>query len=159
MSDWSFPPPESRRALAAPRDGVDVIQVRWEEKLGVALISHPSGLSLTTAEEVERWRDELYQKLGVILEQRKGKFPIVVSVDGLYIRPGVAELYGRVVSSYSERFASGLARYVHKPNGVGQIITVAAMKEGYRANLFMSRAEAISHALAEASGGKPKTGV
>src|SRR5690606_18286055 len=158
MSAWSYPPP-ARCVQATPRDGVGGSQVRWDEKLGVALASHRSGLSPTSAEEIERWRAELYEELGAVLKQRNGKFPIVVSVDGLYIRPGVAELYGRVVSSYSERFASGLGRYVHKPNGVGQIITVAAMKEGYRANLFMSRAEAISHALAEASGGKPKTGV
>ena len=153
MSDWSSQP-ESRRSLATPRDGVEVIQVCWEEKLGVAVITHPSGLSLTTADEVERWRAAVYQKLGALLRERKGKFPIVVCADGLYIRPSVAALYGRVVSTYRERFASGLARYVQKPNGVGQIITVAAMKEGYRANLFMSRAEAISHALAEASGSK-----
>jgi hypothetical protein len=38
------------------------------------------------------------------------------------------------------------------------IITVAAMKEGYRANLFASRTEAIAHALAEASGNKPRSG-
>jgi hypothetical protein len=157
MSDWSLPP-ESRRALAAPRAGVEVILVRWEEKLGVALISHPAGLSLTTPEEVQRWSEELHSKLELIDQRRQGKFPIVVSVDGLYIRPAVAELYGRVVTGYSERFASGLARYVHKPNGVGQIITVAAMKEGYRANLFTTRSAAIAHALAEANGHRSKTG-
>jgi hypothetical protein len=157
MTDWSLPP-ESRRTLATPRAGVEVIQIRWEEKLGVALISHPAGLSLTSAEEVQRWSDELHGKLEVIFQQRQGKFPIVVSVDGFYIRPTVAELYAKVVSSYSERFASGLARYVHKPNGVGQVITVAAMKAGYRANLFTTRSDAIAHALAEASGSKSKSG-
>lgn len=157
MSDWSLPP-ESRRTLATPRAGVEVIQVRWEEKVGVALISHPAGLSLTNPEEVQRWSDELHAKLELIFEQRQGKFPIVVSVDGFYIRPAVAALYGRVVATYSGRFASGLARYVHKPNGVGQIITVAAMKEGYRANLFTTRSDAIAHALAEASGHNSKSG-
>jgi hypothetical protein len=157
MSDWSLPP-ESRRVLATPRAGVEVIQVRWDDKLGVALISHPAGLSLTNSEEVQRWSEELHAKLEIIFQQRQAKFPIVVSVDGFYIRPAVAELYGRVVSTYSERFASGVARYLHKPNGVGQIITVAAMKEGYRANLFTTRSDAIAHALVEASGHKPKTG-
>lgn len=133
--------------------------MRWDEKFGVAFVSHPWGLSLTTPEEIERWREELHLKLDVIFKERGGRFPIVVSVDGLMIRPAVAELYGRVVSTYSERFASGLARYVHKPNGVGQIITVAAMKEGYRANLFTSRSDAIAHALAEASGSKSRSGV
>ena len=153
MSDRTLPP-ESRRTLASPRAGVEVIQVRWEAKLGVALVSHPSGLSLTSADEVQRWSEEVHAKLEAIFQERQGKFPIVVCVDGFYIRPTVAALYGRVVSAYSERFASGLARYVHKPNGVGQIITVAAMKEGYRANLFTTRADAISHALAEANGSK-----
>ncbi len=158
MSDWSFPPPESRRAPVAPREGDELIQVRWDGKVGVALISHPWGLSLSTPEEVERWREELYRKLELIAKERTGRFPIVVCIDGLVIRPTVAELYGRIVSSYMERFASGLARYVYKPNGVGQIITVAALKEGYRANLFTSRGDAIAHALAEASGSKPRGG-
>jgi hypothetical protein len=157
MTDWSLPP-ESRRAAVAAREGDELIQVRWEEKLGVALISHPSGLSLSTPEEVERWREQLYGKLELIAQARKGRFPIVVSVDGLVIRASVAELYGRIVSTYMERFASGVARYVYKPNGVGQIITVAALKEGYRANLFTSRGEAIAHALAEQSGSKPRGG-
>jgi hypothetical protein len=152
MSDWNFPPESRPRS----REGAEVIAVTWDEKLGVALISHPWGLSLTTPEEVECWRDELYAKLGVLAKERGGRFPIVVAVDGLMIRPGVAELYGRVVSTYAERFASGLARYVHKPNGVGQIITVAAMKEGYRANLFTSRTDAIAHALAAANANKLK---
>jgi hypothetical protein len=157
MSDWS-PPPELRRVLATPRAGIEVIQVRWEDKLGVALISHPAGLSLTNSDQVQRWSEELHAKLEIIFQQRQAKFPIVVNAEGFYIRPAVAELYGRVVSTYSERFASGLARYLHKPNGVGQIITVAAMKEGYRANLFTTRSDAIAHALAEASGHKSKSG-
>lgn len=157
MSDWS-PPPESRRVLVAPRDGVEVIEVRWDEKLGVALVSHPGGLSLTNSEEVQLWSNEVHAKLDVILRERGGKFPIVVCFDGVYIRPAVAELYGRAVTAYRERFASGIARYVNRPNGVGQIITVAAMKEGYRANLFSTRSAAIAHALAEASGNKSKSG-
>jgi hypothetical protein len=157
MSDWSLPP-DSRLVRTTPREGVEVIQARWDEKLGVAFISHPTGLSLTTTEEVQRWSDELHAKLEIIFQQHQGKFPIVVSVDGFYIRPAVAELYGRVVSTYMERFASGVARYVHKPNGVGQIITVAAMKEGYRANLFSTRSDAIAHALAEANRNRSKSG-
>ncbi len=158
MPDWSFPP-ESRRGPATPRVGSEVISVRWDHKLGVAMVSHPWGLTLGTAEDVERWRDEVFQKLGSLERERGGKFPIVVFVDGLTIRPSVAELYGRVVTSYAERFASGLARYSNRPNGVGQIITVAAMKEGYRANLFTTRGEAVAHALAEASGSKPRSGL
>lgn len=157
MSDRSLPP-ESRRMGPTPRAGLEVIQVRWEEKLGVALVSHPAGLSLTNPEEVQRWSDEVHAKLEAIYQERQGKFPIVVCVDGFYIRPAVADLYGRVVTTYSDRFASGLARYVHKPNGVGQVITVAAMKEGYRANLFSTRADAIAHALAEAHGSRSRSG-
>jgi hypothetical protein len=157
MSDRSLPP-QSRRALAEPREGVEVIQVRWDEKLGVALVSHPAGLSLMSREDVQRWSDEVHAKLELIFQQRQGKFPIVICVDGFYIRPAVAELYGRVVTTYSERFASGVARYVNKPNGVGQIITVAAMKEGYRANLFTTRSDAVAHALAVASANKAKSG-
>lgn len=138
---------------------MEVIDVRWDEKLGVALVSHPAGLSLTSAEDVQLWSEEVHAKFEVLYRERQGKFPIVVCVDGLNIRPTVAALYGRVVSTYSERYASGLARYVNKPNGVGQVITVAAMKEGYRANLFKSRAAAISHALAEASGVRSKSSV
>jgi hypothetical protein len=128
------------------------VDVRWDERLGVALVSHPEGLSLATPEHVELWRQEVFRKLGGLEKERGGRFPIVVCVDGLSIRPSVAELYGKVVSTYSERFASGLARYGNRPNGVGQIITVAAMQQGYRANLFSTRAEAVAHALAEASG-------
>jgi hypothetical protein len=158
LSDWSLPP-ESRRSPAIARVGSEVISVRWEEKIGVAMVSHPWGLSLGTPEDVERWREEVFQKLGSIEKERGGKFPIVVCVDGVTIRPSVADVYGRVVSSYTERFALGLARYVNRPNGVGQIITVAAMKEGYRANLFTSRGDAIAHALAESNGAKSRSGV
>lgn len=157
MSDWSLPP-EQRRMSAVPRAGTELIEVRWDEKVGVALISHPGGLSLTSPDEVQRWSEELNVKLAAIYRERQGKFPIVVSVDALYIRPAVADLYGHVVSSYSERYASALARYVLKPNGVGQVITVAAMKEGYRANLLSSRADAITHVLAEANGSRSKGG-
>jgi len=39
--------------------GLRLILVRWDEKLDLAFISHPWGLSLTTLDQVERWRDEL----------------------------------------------------------------------------------------------------
>src|SRR5688572_19876384 len=158
MSDWSLPP-ESRRSPPSPRLGSEARSVRWGEKVGVAFVSHPWGMTLGTLEDVERWRDEVFQKMSTIEKERGGKFPIVVCIDGVTIRPSVAEAYGRVVSSYAERFALGLARYIHRPNGVGQIVTVAAMKVGYRANLFTSRSAAIAHALAEASGSKPRAGV
>jgi hypothetical protein len=157
LSDWSLPP-ESRRSPATPREGDELINVRWEDKVGVALVSHPWGLTLGTPEDVKHWGDELFRKLGALEQARGGRFPIVVCVDGLSIRPTVAEAYGRVVSSYAERFASGIARYVNRPNGVGQIITVAAMKEGYRANLFNSRGAAIAHALSEANGARSRAG-
>ena len=60
MSDWSLPP-ESRRSPAEPRPGVELVEVRWDERLGVALISHPAGLSLATPEHVELWRQEVFQ--------------------------------------------------------------------------------------------------
>ena len=156
MPEWSFPPPASRRSPALAREGSEVLLLRWDENVGVAVISHPWGLSLATTAEVERWRDELFQKLSIVEKERGGRFPIVVCVDDLTIRPSAAEEYGRIVRSYAERFASGLARYSQRPNGVGQIITVAAMKEGYRANLFSSRGDAINQALAEANGTKPR---
>ena len=156
MSDFSAPP-QSRRNPVIPREGDELISVRWEDNVGVALVSHPWGLTLGTLEDVQRWGEELFRKFAVIEQERGGRFPIVVCVDSLNIRPSVAEAYGRVVSSYADRFASGLARYVNKPNGVGQIITVAAMKEGYRANLFTSRGAAITQALAEANGAKSRS--
>jgi hypothetical protein len=129
-----------------------MLAVVWDDALGVAHVSHPSGLILATTEDVERWREELFAKLTVIEGQRSGRFPIVVCVDGMTIRPSVAEEYGRVARSYGERFASGIARYSRKPNGVGQIITVAAMKEGYRANLFASKSDAVAHVIAISGG-------
>ncbi|HKO95019.1 MAG TPA: hypothetical protein VJU61_27885, partial [Polyangiaceae bacterium] len=94
---------------------------------------------------------EVFDKLSALEVERGGRFPIVVSLDGVTIRPHVAAQYGSVVRQYTERFASGLARYSHRPNGVGQIVTVAAMKEGFRANLFTSRSDAVTHALAMAA--------
>lgn len=149
MTDWSLPP-GSRNLPASPREGEEVLEVIWDDALGVAHVSHPRGLTLGTAAEVERWRVELFDKLTLIEGQRGGRFPIVVCVDGMTIRPAVAEDYGRVASSYGQRFASGIARYSRRPNGVGQIITVAAMKVGYRANLFASKSEAVAHVLAQA---------
>jgi hypothetical protein len=146
MTDWSFPP-GSRNSPASPREGEEVLEVTWDDALGVAHVSHPRGLTLATIAEVERWRAELFAKLTAIEGKRGGRFPIVVCVDGMTIRPTVAEDYGRVARSYGERFASGIARYSRRPNGVGQIITVAAMKEGYRANLFASKSEAVTHVL------------
>lgn len=139
-----------------PRPGVERVEVRWDSRLGVAHVSHPSGLTLSAPEHVELWRQEVFQKLAALERQRGGRFPIVVCVDGLSIRPSVAALYGKVVTSYSERFASGLARYGNRSNGVGQIIAVAAMQQGYRANLFSSQAEAVAHALAQASGSRAR---
>jgi hypothetical protein len=141
--------------MTAPGKGVAVLQAEWDESAGVAFVSHPTGLTLETLDAVAAWRDEVFSKLAVIERQRGGRFPIVVSVDGLTIRPTVAAEYGRVVREYTERFASGLARYSRRPNGVGQIIAVAAMKEGFRANLFSSRSDAIQHALAAANEGAP----
>jgi hypothetical protein len=124
-----------------------VLLVSWDEALGVALISHPWGLTLGCPEELEAWRAELFAKLEGVEKARGGRFPIVVCVDGLTIRPSIAQEYGKVARSYSERFAKGLARFSVRPNGVGQIITVAAMTEGYRANLFTNRGAAVAHAL------------
>lgn len=151
MPGWTAPPPASRRSTASPRHGVEVLNVHRDEAAGVVFISHPQGLLLETAEEVEQWGAEVFAKLGVIETECRGRFPIVVSLDGVTIRPHVAAQYGSVVRSYAERFASGLARYSRRPNGVGQIVAVAAMKEGFRANLFTSRSEAVAHALAMAA--------
>jgi hypothetical protein len=126
-----------------------VLLVRWDEPLGVALISHPWGLTLGSPEDVEAWRVEVFAKLESLEKTRAGRFPIVVCVDGLMIRPSAAKEYGKVARSYSERFASGLARFTLRPNGVGQIITVVAMTEGYRANLFTSRRAAVAEALSQ----------
>jgi hypothetical protein len=139
--------------MTAPGQGVAVLQVEWDASAGVAFVSHPAGLALETLDAVAAWREEVFSKLAAIEQQRGGRFPIVVSVDGVTIRPHVAAEYGRVVREYTERFASGLARYSRRPNGVGQVITVAAMKEGFRANLFTSRSDAILHALAMANEG------
>jgi len=133
--------------VSVPGGTSETFEVHWEASLGVALISHPFGLVLGTPQDVERWGEALFAKLGAIEKERHGRFPIVVSVDGLTIRPAVAEAYGKTARRYADRFASGLARYSRRPNGVGQIITVAAMKEGYRANLFTSRSEAVAYAL------------
>jgi hypothetical protein len=151
MPGWTPPPPASRRNNVSPRKGVGVLNVRWDETAGVVFVSHPQGLLLETSEEVEQWGMEVFAKLGVIEAERRGRFPIVVSLDGVTIRPNVAAQYGGVVRNYAERFASGLARYTLRPNGVGQIVAVAAMKEGFRANLFTSRSEAVAHALAMAA--------
>jgi hypothetical protein len=124
-----------------------MLQVTWDDAAGVAFVQHPQGLVLETLEEVGAWRDEVYAKLEQIEKARGGRFPIVVCLDGVTIRPHVVAEYGTVVRGYAERFASGLARYSRRPNGVGQMVTVAALKEGFRANLFTSRSEAIAHAL------------
>jgi hypothetical protein len=126
--------------------------VRWDTAVGVAFISHPWGLVLGTPAEVESWRIELFTKLAAIERERRSRFPIVVCVDGLTIRPSIAEGYGKIARTYSERFATGLARYSHKPNGVGQMITAVAMNGGFRANLFKSRSDAVAHALAGTTG-------
>jgi hypothetical protein len=150
MPGWTPPPPASRRSNVSPRKGVEALEVRWDETAGVVFVSHPQGLLLETLEEVEQWGVEVFAKLGVIEAERGGRFPIVVSLDGVTIRPNVATEYGSIVRKYTERFASGLARYTRRPNGVGQIVAVTAMKEGFRANLFTSRSDAVAHALAMA---------
>jgi hypothetical protein len=150
MPEWTPPPPAARRN-GSPRNGVDLLHVLWDQPAGVAFVSHPQGLLLETSDEVEQWGVEVFAKLGVIEAERGGRFPIVVSLDGVTIRPNIAAEYGGIVRSYAERFASGLARYMRRPNGVGQIVAVAAMKEGFRANLFTTRSEAVAHALAMAA--------
>jgi hypothetical protein len=159
MPGWTEPPPPaSRLATSRPADGVERLEIQWDAGHGVVFVSHPQGLTLETNDDVQRWRDEVYAKFEELEREVGGPFPVVVCVDGLNIRPSVAAEYGRVVREYADRFVSGLARYSRRPNGVGQIITVAAMKEGFRANLFMSRAEAIAHALAQANGSEsPKS--
>ena len=118
MPGWTPPPPASRRSNVAPQKGVDILNVRWDETVGVVFVSHPQGLLLETPEEVEQWGSEVFAKLGVIEAERGSRFPIVVCLDGVTIRPNVAAEYGSVVRTYAERFASGLARYTRRPNGV-----------------------------------------
>jgi len=132
------------------------LQVHWDDAAGVAFVSHPQGLLLESPDDIEFWREEVFAKLGLIEQERGGRFPVVISLDGVTIRPNVADLYGSVVRSYSERFASGLARYTRRPNGVGQVVTATAMKGGFKANLFTSRSEAIAHALTGADGAPSK---
>lgn len=148
MTSQSLPPPERWGTPQPVRQGSEVLVARWEPALGVAVVTHPWGLALGTREEIARWRAELFEKLALIEQQRGGRFPIVVCVDGVTIRPSVADEYGKVVLSYAERFATSIARYSQRPNGVGQMITVAAMKEGFRANMFTSKSEAVAQALA-----------
>jgi hypothetical protein len=155
MTSWSLPPPEPRATSEPVRQGSEVLLVRWDAGLGVLLISHPWGLVLGMPEEIEKWRAELFEKLALIEKQQGGRFPVVVCVDGLTIRPSAAEDYGKVVRSYSDRFATRVARYSQKPNGVGQMITVAAMKVGFRANMFTSKTEAVAQALAGRDGSVP----
>lgn len=155
MTSRSLLPPEPRAASEPVRQGSEVILARWDAGLGVALVSHPWGLALGSQEEIGKWRAELFEKLALIEKQQGGRFPVVVCVDGVTIRPSVAEEYGKVVRSYSERFATSVARYSQKPNGVGQMITVAAMKAGFRANLFISKGEAVAHALEGRDGSVP----
>jgi hypothetical protein len=126
------------------------LQVHWDDAAGVAFVSHPQGLLLETPQDIDHWREELFSKLANVEQQQGGRFPIVISLDGVTIRPSMAELYGTVVKAYVERFASGLARYTRRPTGVGQVVSVAAMKLGFKANLFTSRSEAIAHALSSA---------
>src|SRR4051794_24115783 len=122
MPGWTPIPPASRRSAAAPRKGLELLQVHWDDAAGVVFVSHPQGLLLETPDEIEHWREEIFAKFGLIEQQRGGRFPIVISLDGVTIRPNVADLYGSVVRGYSERFASGLARYTRRPNGVGQVV-------------------------------------
>ena len=161
MTSCSLPPPQHRGASEPVRQGSEVLLARWDTGLGVALLSHPWGLLLGTPEDVGKWRVELFEKLAVIEKQVGGRFPIVVCVDGLTIRPSAAEEYGKVVRSYSERFATRITRYSEKPNGVGQMITVVAMREGFRANMFTSKSEALAQVLAgrdEGPSSKPRAG-
>lgn len=153
MTSWSLPPPEPRSEPV--RRGSEVLLARWDTGLGVAMISHPWGLVLGTPEETGKWRTELFEKLAVIEQQQGGRFPIVVCVDGLTIRPSAAEDYGKIVQSYAERFATCITRYSQKPNGVGQMITVVAMKEGFRANMCASKAEAVAQVLLGRDGSPP----
>ncbi len=154
MPEWTVPPP-SRREATLEGGRVEVLLVRWDPAVGVAFISHPWGLALGTPADIESWRAELFTKLAIIERERGGRFPIVVCVDGFAMRPSIAEDYGKIARAYSERFATGLARYSHKPNGVGQMITAVAMNEGFRANLFTSRSDAVAHALASTGSARP----
>ena len=86
MPEWTVPPPP-RRDTTLEGGGLEVLLVRWDPALGVAFISHPWGLVLGTAAEIESWRAELINKLVVIEKERGGRFPIVVCVDGVTIRP------------------------------------------------------------------------
>lgn len=161
MTSWSLPPPENRGVPEPVRQGSEVLLARWDAALGVALISHPWGLVLGTREELGQWRTELFEKLALIEQQRGGRFPIVVCVDGFTIRPSAAEEYGKIVRSYADRFATAIAHYSQRPNGVGQMITVAAMKEGFRANMFTNRSEAVAQVVSGRDGSassKPRAG-
>lgn len=155
MADRPSLPPMAPYA-STPGAEPGVLDVRWEEGPGVAHVAHPGGLTLATSEDVARWAEQLFEKLAQIEAQRGGRFPIVVCVDGLVIRPSAADAYGDVARRYRERFATNVARYSRKPNGVGQIIAAIAMRQGYRANLFTSKSEAVAHVLGKGEDGAPR---
>jgi hypothetical protein len=125
-------------------DHADLICVRWDGLQHLAEITHPNGLALAETSDVLALKNEVVAKLSLLQTPERRLFPILVCIDGLSTHPGAVNDYSHAVTYYSKRFASAVARY-GKPSTSGSLIAVGAMNEGYRANLFQTRHEAVAH--------------
>jgi hypothetical protein len=132
----------------SPVDLEAVVRVTWEPVRGYAWIRYLEHIEVVDNQTLARWEAALRAQLDPILVGRGDKFPCVISIDNMSVRPVVADDYGEMAKRLVANYASRHARY-GRPSTVRTIVAVEALKNGVPANLFESLEDAVVYVLGE----------
>lgn len=135
------------------------VNIRWCAEDGVVDV-HYRGMSVDSEAMYQRWTLELHRGFSAALHAAGGKFPLVVDIDELEIRPAFRSRYGMELAPLvAERYASAIARYGRRQD-TRSVVAVQALKRvtqavgsetlrqpEYDANLFDNRADAVAYVL------------
>jgi hypothetical protein len=119
------------------------VEVIWIPQLKIAEIIHHN-LTLADVSTIADWKNELSSQLQRLFYQQNQKLPLLICIDRLNIRPQAAELYGKVAHEIVDRFSSKVARY-GETRLIQTIISTVALKNNFKANIFVERAHAIEY--------------
>jgi hypothetical protein len=116
------------------------IKVEKNPELEACTITH-MGVRLETSQDVIEWRTQLMAAMEAAVGS--SRLYLLVDFTGFWVKPDLANEYGRVAEELRRRFAKEVFRY-----GMADPLSFAsarsyAMKRAHSANVFKSRVEAI----------------
>lgn len=127
----------------------------WDSDLGVVTIEYTSAI-IDSDTAYDTWVAELRREFERCFAEAGGKYPLVVCIDELDIRPEFRDRYGQELAiEVADRWATAIARYGTRVGTRGVVASQALKRvvddslrpeqraRQYDANLFRTRESAI----------------